>query len=77
MKNDGTACLADLGQTSIFLDTGTADVTSSAGDEFIGGITRWTSPELIYPEKFGLQKPQVTRESDCYAFGMVVYEVSS
>lgn len=32
-------------------------------------------PELFYPEDFGLSKFQPTKESDCYAFGMVIYEV--
>ena len=32
------------------------------------------SPELINPEAFGLDKSRPTKSSDCYAFGMVVYE---
>ena len=35
------------------------------------------SPELIYPEIFGLKKSIPTKESDCYALGMVIYEVLS
>ena len=35
------------------------------------------SPELFNPEVFGLQEPRPTRESDCYALGMVIYEVLS
>ena len=35
------------------------------------------SPELINPEMFGLTKSLPTKESDCYALGMVVYEVLS
>ena len=35
------------------------------------------SPELLYPEKFGLKNFRKTRSSDCYAFGMTVYEVLS
>jgi hypothetical protein len=35
------------------------------------------SPELINPEMFGLKKRRSTKESDCYAFGMVIYEVLS
>lgn len=34
------------------------------------------SPELLDPESFGL-KSRPTKESDCYALGMVVYEVLS
>ena len=32
-------------------------------------------PELFYPNEFGLPKFGLTKESDCYAFGMVIYEV--
>jgi len=35
------------------------------------GTVRWMSPELL----FGKNSPP-TRESDCYALGMVTYEVS-
>ena len=35
------------------------------------------SPELIHPEIFGLTKSLPTKESDCYALGMVVYEILS
>ena len=42
-----------------------------------GGTTRWTSPEFLNPEQFGLKDCRPTRESDCYALGMVIYEVLS
>ena len=35
------------------------------------------SPELIDPDRFGLRKIRPTKESDCYALGMVIYEVLS
>jgi hypothetical protein len=35
------------------------------------------SPELLYPQRFGLKDSRPTKESDCYALGMVVYEVLS
>ena len=35
------------------------------------------SPELLDPESFGLVKIRPTKESDCYALGMVVFEVLS
>ena len=41
------------------------------------GTTRWTSPELFFPEEFGFGNSHPTRESDCYALGMVIYEVLS
>lgn len=33
------------------------------------------SPELLYPELFGFDNSNPTEKSDCYALGMVVYEV--
>ena len=43
---------------------------------FTPGMTiRWTSPELLDPERFGSEGDRPTRGSDCYALGMVIYEV--
>ena len=42
-----------------------------------GGTARWKSPELFDPEKFGLRERRPTKESDCYALGMVIYELLS
>ena len=42
-----------------------------------GGTTRWMSPELIDPKEFGFNTCRCTRESDCYALGIVFYEVIS
>ena len=35
------------------------------------------SPELLTPEKFDLKNGRQTKRSDCYALGMLVYEVLS
>jgi serine/threonine protein kinase len=35
------------------------------------------SPELLDPDQFGLKEGGPTKESDCYALGMVIYEVLS
>ena len=35
------------------------------------------SPESLNPEEFGLPMARPTKESDCYALGMVIYEVLS
>jgi len=40
-----------------------------------GGTFRWMSPELLDPERFG-SSGCPTCESDCYALGMVIHEVS-
>lgn len=42
-----------------------------------GGTTQWMSPELLDPEGFNLERSRPTRESDCYALGMLMYEVLS
>ena len=39
-----------------------------------GGTARWMSPELFDPE---VQDNGPTKHSDCYALGMVIYEVLS
>jgi hypothetical protein len=36
---------------------------------------RWLAPELLFPEEFGLEVPRRNRETDVYAFAMVMYEV--
>lgn len=35
------------------------------------------SPELLNPDGFGFADSRPTKESDCYALGMVIYEVLS
>jgi len=35
------------------------------------------APELLSPEKFGLNDDGPTKKSDCYSLGMVMYEVLS
>ena len=43
-----------------------------------GGTRRWMSPELLDPDRFGMPESEnnrPTRQSDCYALGMVIYEV--
>ena len=40
-----------------------------------GGTIRWMSPELLHPELFGSNDSHPTKASDCYALGMVIFEV--
>ena len=42
-----------------------------------GGTVRWMGPELLDPQRFGFKDSRPTRHSDCYALGMVLYEVLS
>ena len=56
--------------------SGTSSLISSTS--FTQGSThRWMSPELFDPEKFGLKDNRPTKHSDCYALGMLIYEVLS
>jgi len=67
---DQTPCarLADFGLLSIIPDSTTLYSYTQ------GGTTRWMSPELLDPE---IQDHRWTIYSDCYALGMVIYEVLS
>ena len=42
-----------------------------------GGRPRWMSPGLINPRTFGFWRVRETKSSDCYALGMVIYEIIS
>ena len=72
IDNNGHACLADFGLLRILSDEPT--ITSLAGGDT---TAQWMSPELLYPNKFGLTDGRPTKESDCYALGMTIYEVLS
>ena len=72
VDNTGTARVSDFGlmtmvDLSVILLSETIDSS--------GGTLRWMSPELLDPSRFG-SNGRPTRESDCYALGMVIYEVS-
>ena len=71
---DGRACIADFGLLMIIPDHASFVSMISCSE---GGTIRWMSPELLNPESFGLKDSRPTKESDCYALGMVVYEVLS
>ena len=59
------------------LRTITSDQSIITSSTLAGGTARWMSPELIVPGMFGLKKNRPTKESDCYALGMTIYEVLS
>ena len=70
----GHARLADFGLLTIVSDPAN-HLSSSSFME--GGSVRWMSPELIDPQHFGFEKGHPTKSSDCYALGMVIYEIIS
>ena len=84
INGDRRACIADFGLSTI---TGVAAAGASrasliSNDSLMsftgGGTRRWMSPELLDPERFGMpesERNRPTRQSDCYALGMVIYEV--
>ncbi|KAF9789170.1 kinase-like domain-containing protein [Thelephora terrestris] len=67
----GRARLAGFGLLTIASDG------ANTNSYLEGGTSRWMSPELFDPEKFGLKDCRPTKSSDRYAFGMVMYEVLS
>ena len=81
------ACIADFGLSTItgvgIHTTDETSRTSVISDDTLmsftgGGTRRWMSPELLDPEMFGMPESEdnrPTRQSDCYALGMVIYEV--
>ena len=72
INHEGRACLSDFSLLTIVSDESGA-ITSCRE----GGTYPWMSPELLDPPSFGLEKGHPTKESDCYALGMVIYEVLS
>lgn len=70
----GCARLADFGLLKII--SSPANLLSSTPTAERGTL-RWLSPELIAPQQFGLKKSRMSKSSDCYAFGMVIYKVIS
>ncbi|KAF9649125.1 kinase-like protein, partial [Thelephora ganbajun] len=70
INRDGHACIADFSLLTVISNQQTFLSTCIGG-----GTIPWMSPELLDPESFGLKKCRLTVESDCYALGMVIYEV--
>ena len=70
---DSHARIADFGLAVV------SDQTNPTGSSSytIGGTIRWMSPELLDSDPTGLRNERSTKQSDCYALGMVVYEVLS
>ena len=74
INNSGHAYLADF---TFSLPTIASDQSTDLSPGVEDGTIQWMSPELLDPERFGFKKGRPTEESDCYALGMVIYEVLS
>ena len=74
IDRDGHARLADFGLFAIVPDSLYPTNSSSPANT---GTARWMSPELLDPVRFGFENSQPTKESDCYALGIVIFEVLS
>lgn len=75
VKSDHSAVLANFRLAS-FLPDSEVDMGVSIPECDLWSV-RWLAPELLFPEKFGLESARRTKETDVYAFAMVMYEVFS
>ena len=71
IDQDGHARLADFGCLTVSDPNNT---TASSSSE-LSGTMQWMSPERLDPDRFGFGDGRATKESDCYAMGMVILEV--
>jgi len=71
----GHVRLADFGLLTII--SATIDLTISSSSFTQGGTHRWMGPELFPAGRFDPEHNSPTKSSDCYALGMVIYEVLS
>jgi serine/threonine protein kinase len=65
--------ISDFGLAKI-LYSGGVFTNSTSGS--IAGTARWTAPELLNPDEFGLENSNPSISSDIYALGMVMLEVN-
>lgn len=73
------ACIAGFSLSTMTKEgplTGSGGVSTASLPTFTaGGSLPWMSPELLDPSRLDEPDPRPTKESDCFALGMVVYEV--
>lgn len=70
MNSDFRAVLADFGLVSLLVASALTTMATTGV-----GTVRWMAPELLVPEEYGFEHSHPSKESDVYAFGMVIYEV--
>ena len=73
IDDDGNARLTGFSLLEITSDESTPEAEGPS----MGTSIQWMSPELLVPTEFGLTERRSTKASDCYAFGMTMYEVLS
>ena len=77
IDSERRARLADFGLAMLVDEM--ASRTTAVGRP--GGMARWMAPELFLPEEFGftgkLQKQLPSKDTDIYAIGMTILEVSA
>ena len=73
VDSTGTARVTDFG-LMVMTDLNTIALSNTVVSP--GGTLGWMSPELLDPQGFGSDGCP-TPQSDCYALGMVIYEVGT
>ena len=78
IDSERRARLADFGLATI-IDGSTNRGTAAAS--VMKSAARWMAPELLFPEMFGftggLKKQLPSKDTDIYAIGMTILEVST
>ena len=74
IDRDVRARLTDFGFLTVVSDPPNPTASSPYT---VGGTIRWISPELLCLDQTGFENRRPTKQSDYYAFGMVIYEVFS
>ncbi|KAI0723698.1 kinase-like domain-containing protein, partial [Fomitopsis betulina] len=75
INDERHACIGDFGLSAVIHDPDT--IMSITPSPNAVGTLRWTAPEILDPESFGLEHAVATLETDVYSFGMVIWEVFS
>ncbi|PCH37764.1 kinase-like protein [Wolfiporia cocos MD-104 SS10] len=73
VNGEGRACLSDFGLAAVIYDDSTVNVATTAS--FATGTIRWMAPEILDPERAGIDVALALPESDVYSYAMVVWEI--
>ncbi|EMD33056.1 hypothetical protein CERSUDRAFT_87399 [Gelatoporia subvermispora B] len=63
------ACISDFGLAALNYSSKLVTLSVQAGS------TRWMAPELLDPEHFGLERAELSAQSDIFALGMIIWEL--